>query len=96
VQYPTDIDEAFFTQTRTRTGGLLDIQWKPNEDLNFNLSALLSNLLASNYNRSYLQWDTHFIASGAGQAPNPGYVVSNNTLVNRHVCAGAGHGVRHL
>jgi iron complex outermembrane receptor protein len=82
VQYPTDIDEAFFTQTRTRTGGLLDIQWKPNEDLNFNLSALLSNLLAPNYNRSYLQWDTHFIASGAGQAPNPGYVVSNNTLVN--------------
>lgn len=82
VQYPTDIDEAFFTQTRTRTGGLLDVQWKPNNDLEFNLSALLSNLLAPNYNRSYLQWDTHFIGSGSGQAPNPGYVVSNNTLVS--------------
>jgi iron complex outermembrane receptor protein len=81
VQYPTDIGAAFFTQTRTRTGGLLDVQWKANEDLDFNLSALLSNLLAPNYNRNYLLWDTHFIASGAGQAPDPGYVVSNNTLI---------------
>jgi iron complex outermembrane receptor protein len=95
VQYPTDIDEAFFTQTRTRTGGLLDLQWKPNDDLSFNLSALLSNLLASNYNRSYLQWDTHFIASGAGQAPNPGYVVSNNTLVSATFApvAGTAYGI---
>jgi iron complex outermembrane recepter protein len=95
VQYPTDIDEAFFTQTRTRTGGLLDVQWKPNADLDFNLSALVSNLLASNYNRSYLQWDTHFIASGAGQAPNPGYVVSNNTLVSATFApvAGTAYGI---
>jgi iron complex outermembrane receptor protein len=81
VQYPTDIGEAFFTQERTRTGGLVDIQFKPSDSLNLDLSAFISNLDAPNYNRNYLLWDTHFINSGAGQAPDAGYVVENNTLV---------------
>ena len=35
-----------------------------------------------NYNRNYLLWLTHFVNRGAGQAPLPGYVVRNGTLVN--------------
>jgi iron complex outermembrane recepter protein len=81
VVYPTDIGAAFFEQKRTRTGGLIDAQWNVTNDLGFDLSGFSSDLKAPNYNRNYLLWDTHFINSGAGQAPDPGYVVSNGTLV---------------
>src|SRR3984885_4201839 len=81
VVYPTDIGAAFFEQKRTRTGGLVDAQWNVTNDLGFDLSGFSSDLKAPNYNRNYLLWDTHFINSGAGQAPDPGYVVSNGTLV---------------
>jgi iron complex outermembrane receptor protein len=80
VQYPTEIGAAFFTQRRERNGGMVDIEFKPSDDLTLDLSAFSSKLTASNYNRNYLLWSTHFVASGAGQAPNPGYVVQNNTL----------------
>jgi iron complex outermembrane recepter protein len=82
VQYPTDIGAAFFTQTRTRKGGLFDVQLKPNDNLSFDLNGFFSNLDAPNYNRNYLLWNTHYINSGAGQAPNPGYVVQSNTLTS--------------
>jgi iron complex outermembrane receptor protein len=82
VQYPTDIGAAFFTQDRTRTGGLVNVEFKPNDSLNFDLSGFTSLLKAPNYNRNYLLWDTSFIGSGNGQAPDAGYVVTNNTLVN--------------
>ena len=80
VQYPTDIGAAFFTQTRTRKGGLFDLQFKPSDNLGFDLNGFVSNLDAPNYNRNYLLWNTHYINGGAGQAPDPGYVVQNNTL----------------
>ena len=80
VQYPALIGAAFFTQKRERNGGMIDIEFKPSDTLTMDLSAFASRLLASNYNRNYLLWSTHFVNSGAGQAPNPGYVVQNNTL----------------
>jgi len=82
VQYPTEIGAAFFTQRRERNGGMADIEFKPTDDLSLDLSAFSSKLTASNYNRNYLLWSTHFVASGAGQAPDPGYVVQNNTLTS--------------
>ena len=82
VQYPTEIGAAFFTQERQRNGGMLDIEFKPTDDVSLDLSAFSSKLTASNYNRNYLMWSTHFVASGAGQAPDPGYVVQNNTLTS--------------
>src|SRR5205814_9624344 len=39
-----------------------------------------TTLFRSNYNRNYLLWNTHYINSGNGQAPDAGYVVQNNTL----------------
>jgi len=80
VQYPTDIGAAFFTQKRERKGGMLDIEFKPSDDLKFDLSGFASKLDASNFNRNYLMWSTHFVNSGAGQGPDPGYVVQDNTL----------------
>ncbi|HWX31741.1 MAG TPA: TonB-dependent receptor [Steroidobacteraceae bacterium] len=80
VQYPTDIGAAFFTQRRQRNGGMADLEFKPTDDLTLDLSGFSSRLIASNYNRNYLLWSTHFVNSGAGQAPDPGYVVQNNTL----------------
>jgi iron complex outermembrane receptor protein len=82
VVYPTDIGAAFFTQERKRTGGLIDLQLKANDNLGFDLNGFVSNLDAPNYNRNYLLWNTHYINSGAGVAPNAGYTVSNGTLTN--------------
>jgi iron complex outermembrane receptor protein len=82
VQYPTEIGAAEFTQRRQRNGGMLDVEFKANDDLTFDLSGFHSKLEASNYNRNYLMWSTHFVGSGTGQAPDPGYVVRDNTLVS--------------
>ena len=80
VQYPTEIGAAFFTQARQRNGGMADLEFKPSDDVTVDLSAFSSKLTASNYNRNYLMWSTHFVNFGQGQAPDPGYVVQDNTL----------------
>jgi iron complex outermembrane receptor protein len=87
VQYPTEIGAAYFTQQRERNGGLADIEFKPTDDLTLDLSAFSSRLIASNYNRNYLLWSTHFVNSGQGQAPDPGYVVQENTLTKANFTA---------
>jgi iron complex outermembrane recepter protein len=80
VQYPALIGAALFEQKRERTGGLIDIEFQPSDDLSLDAQFFTSELDAANYNRNYLMWNTRFIASGAGQAPDPGYVVTNGTL----------------
>jgi len=82
VWYPHLIGSAFFTQERKRYGGLLNMQFKASDTINFDLSGFYAKLEAPNYNRNYLMWSTHFVNYGLGQAPNPGYVVQNNTLTN--------------
>ena len=95
VSYPALVGAALFEQERKRTGGLIDIQCRPTDDLDLDAQFFMSDLDAANYNRNYLLWNTHFIARGgrfpdpnvvgdagvATQAPLPGYVVRNNTLV---------------
>ncbi|HSZ10301.1 MAG TPA: TonB-dependent receptor [Steroidobacteraceae bacterium] len=95
VQYPTDIGAALFEQKRERNGGMVDVEFKPADSLTFDLSAFSSRLLASNLNDNYLLWSTHFVASGTGQAPNPGYVVQQNTLTSATFApvAGTAYGV---
>jgi iron complex outermembrane receptor protein len=90
VYYPTLLGSALFEQERERKGGLIDMQFKPSDQLMFDLSAFSSKLDASNYNRNYLLWGTHFINGGNGQAPDPGYVVRNNTLVTANFAATPG------
>ncbi len=95
VQYPHEQGAAFFTQTRERQGGLIDIEFKPVENDTIDLSAFSSKLTASNYNRNYLIWGTHFINNGFGQAPLPGYTVAGNTLTSATFApvAGTDYGV---
>ncbi|HLZ96647.1 MAG TPA: TonB-dependent receptor [Steroidobacteraceae bacterium] len=94
-QYPHDIGAAFFTQTRERNGGLLDVEFKPADNDTLDLTAFSSRMLASNYNRNYLLWGTHFINAGSGQAPLPGYTIAGNTLTSATFApvAGTDYGV---
>ncbi len=82
VWYPTMLGSALFEQVRKRTGGIIDVQWKPSDDLAFNLTGFSSKMDAANYNRNYLMWLTHFINRGGGQGPDAGYVVRDGTLVS--------------
>ncbi|HZX27483.1 MAG TPA: TonB-dependent receptor plug domain-containing protein, partial [Telluria sp.] len=75
VWYPRNIGSALFEQERKRTGGMVDLQFKPSNDLSFDISGFKSDLDAKNYNRNYLLWTAHFLNMGDGQAPAPGYVV---------------------
>ena len=61
VVYPTLVGAAFFEQERKRTGGLIDAQFKPNDNVNLDLSGFYSKLEGPNYNRNYLLWNTHYI-----------------------------------
>jgi iron complex outermembrane receptor protein len=95
VQYPTDIGAAFFEQERKRNGGLVDLQFRPTDEVNLDLSGFYSKMDGPNFNRNYLLWNTHYINSGnvlatsttgpiaANQypaVPAAGYVVQANTL----------------
>ena len=104
VWYPESIGAALFTQERTRKGGSLDFQFKPNDRVSLNLDGFYSKLQATNFNRNYLLWNTHSLNQGntqctdkdgnatvaggpapvkcVGEAPLPGYVVKNGTLVS--------------
>jgi iron complex outermembrane receptor protein len=81
VYYPNAIGSALFEQVRERTGGLIDVQVKPSNDLTLDLSAFQSHMKATNYNRNFLVWPSRILNGGAGQAPDAGYVVRNGTLV---------------
>jgi iron complex outermembrane recepter protein len=85
VWVPHDIGSALFTQERKRYGGLLNMQFKPSEAVNLDLSGFYSKLEAPNYNRNYLMWATHFINNGAGQVPS---VPAGSTLAA--TCAALG------
>jgi len=90
VYYPGLIGSAFFEQERERKGGIVELQFKPSNDLDVNFSAFNSKLNATNYNRNFLLWTTHFLAQGSGQSPDPGYVVRNGTLVSANFAATPG------
>lgn len=81
VYYPNAIGSALFEQVRDRKGGLIDIQARPNDSLTLDLSVFSSHMEATNFNRNFIVWPARIINGGAGQAPDPGYVVRNNTLV---------------
>src|SRR6185369_8028249 len=81
VKYPNAIGSVLFEQTRERKGGMFDAQLKATNDLSFDLSTFFSKLEATNFNRNFIVWPSHIINGGAGQSPDPGYVVRKNTLV---------------
>lgn len=82
VDYPNAIGSVLFEQKRERTGGMITFQIKPTTETSFELSGFQSDLKAWNYNRNYLIWTSHILNGGAGQAPDAGYQVRNNTLTS--------------
>jgi iron complex outermembrane receptor protein len=95
VWYPGYIGSVLFEQERKRFGGLLDVEFKPTQDVTVDAQYFSSLLNATNYNRNYILWLTHSLNRGFGQTQNPGgtglndqamvpssYVVSNGTLTS--------------
>src|SRR5437763_1237155 len=79
VSYPTLIGSALFEQERERTGGMIDVQIKPTNDLTLDFNTFYSHLKASNYNRNWMFWGAHVINQGNGEMPTS-YTVTNGTL----------------
>ncbi|RAO76542.1 TonB-dependent receptor [Dyella jiangningensis] len=85
--YPNLIGQTLFTQTRTRKGGTVDIEWKPLDNLTLNLNSFYSKLEADNFNRNYMLWASQFVPSGAGLQS---YTVKGNVLTNASFAPQAG------
>jgi iron complex outermembrane receptor protein len=73
---------------RDRTGGLLEVQFKPSDNLTLGLSGFLSDMDANNYNRNFMLWGGNF-------APRPGaepglHVVENGVLTSATYAGVAG------
>jgi len=77
VYVPGLVGSTLFEQVRDRTGGLLELQFRPSDTLTLGLSGFLSDMEANNYNRNFMLWGGSF---GRSQAPEPGYVVENGVL----------------
>ncbi|MEO6927436.1 MAG: TonB-dependent receptor [Rhodanobacter sp.] len=89
VYYPQEIGNTLFTQTRTRKGGMVAVEFKPTDNLTFNLSGFYTQLKADNFNRNYMLWTSQFINQGGLQ---PGYTVRNNVLSNASFAQVPGNG----
>ena len=77
VQAPGLVGSTLFEQVRERTGGLLELQFKPSDNLTLGLSGFLSDMDANNYNRNFMLWGGNFARA---QAPEPGYTVEDGVL----------------
>ena len=95
VQYPALIGATEFTQKRERNGGMLDVEFKPLDNLTFDLNGFSSILHAPNLNDNYLLFGSRILGQGAGQAPLPGYTIAGNTLTSAQFApvAGTAYGV---
>jgi iron complex outermembrane receptor protein len=79
VFYPTLIGSSLFEQERHRKGGLVELQVRPSDALDVNLSLFNSKLDATNYNRNWMFWGSRVIG-GDNRVPDS-YTVRNGTLV---------------
>lgn len=87
VQAPGLIGATLFEQKRDRTGGLLELQFKPSDNLTLGLSGFMSDMDANNYNRNFMLWGGNFARA---QAPNAGYTVENGVLTSATYAGVAG------
>lgn len=87
VFYPVLIGSALFEQERERKGGMITAQWKPTDTVELEANYFRSDMDADNYNRNYMLWGSRILGQGSGQAPDPGYVVRDNTLVQANFTA---------
>ena len=62
---------VFHAESASATAAWLDIEFKPTDEVTLDLSAFSSKLTASNYNRNYLMWSTHFVNFRRGSSAGP-------------------------
>jgi iron complex outermembrane receptor protein len=75
AQLPSLIGSTLFKQEKKRDGGFIDLEYRPNNQLDFNLSGFDSKLTASNFNDNYMFWGGH-------QGAPTTYTVQNNTVTS--------------
>lgn len=75
---PDLLGSALFEQERIRTGGNFGLQYRPTDNLEFNLTGLYSKLEADNFNHNYIAWFTNMWAAGARPTNT---TIKNGTLV---------------
>jgi iron complex outermembrane receptor protein len=78
VWYPQLINSSLFTQKRVRNGGVIDVEWKPNNDLTLDANGFYSHMSAVNFDHSFLANPQALI--DGGYVPT-NTLVSSNTLV---------------
>ena len=87
---PGLMDASYFTQTRTRQGGLLDIEWKPTDTLTADINGFYSLLDANNVNDDVFLWPGNGGTGVMGSGPLPtGIRTSGNVITAMNLPAGA-------
>jgi iron complex outermembrane recepter protein len=87
VYVPGLLGSTLFEQTRERKGGLIELQFKPNDDVTLGLSGFRSDMDANNYNRNFMLWGGNFARA---RAPDAGYVVKDGVLTQATYTGQAG------
>jgi iron complex outermembrane receptor protein len=77
TQFPALIGSALFEQQRTREGGDLVLQWRPNDHFELKFDAFYSDLNATNANRNYLFWGSNEFGANVPTS----FTVKGNTVV---------------
>lgn len=85
--YPNEIGAVLFTQQRERKGGVIDIEFKPTDNLTLDLNGFYSKLKADNYNRNYMMWASSALANGGVLTAN---AVDHNVVTSGSISGGTG------
>lgn len=86
VSIPSLIGSPLFEQERIRKGGNLAVQFKPSDQLEFNLTGFYSRLEADNFNQNFLAWPSNALGGG-GTLSNA--VIENGTVVAGTIASAA-------
>jgi len=87
VYYPNEIGAVLFTQQRERKGGVIDIEFKPTDNLTLDLNGFYSKLKADNFNRNYMMWASSALANGGVLTPGS---IENNVVTSGSISGGTG------
>lgn len=81
VWFPRLIGSALFEQERKREGGLVDLQFKPSNDVEIEATYFNSKMDASNYNRNFMAYMGGSGTLIGGKLPDS-YTIQNGTLTS--------------
>ncbi|HEX7338393.1 MAG TPA: TonB-dependent receptor [Rhodanobacteraceae bacterium] len=76
---PSLLDSALFTQKRVRKGGMVNIEFRPTDDLTIDFEAFKSKMKADNLNRSLSFWGVQALNANSTISD---YAIKHNLLTN--------------